>query len=95
MGMGLRSGWTVSPGEIDWLMVLGSKSKCDVSAGKLNSGTSGKSLSILSASFRISSHMSISFSCIIVYMDLCHFHSSLNHFQQTSETRNQLRRLYE
>ena len=42
MGMGLRSGWTVSPGEIDWSMVLGSKSKCDVSAGKLNSGTSGK-----------------------------------------------------
>ena len=43
-------------------MGLGSKSKCSVSAGKLNSGTSGNSLSILSTSFRISSQMSISFS---------------------------------
>ena len=47
MGLGLRSVWTdVSTGKIDWLMGLGSKSKCDVSAGKLNSGHSGNSLSI-------------------------------------------------
>ena len=89
MGMGLRSSWTVSPGKIDWLMVLGSKSKCDVSAGKLNSGTSRKSLSILSASFRISSQMSISFS----YMDCLYgslsFLFKSDHLQQTSEKRNQ------
>ena len=64
MGLRLRSGWTdVSTRKVDWLMGLGSKSKCDASAGILNSGTSGNSLSILSTSFRISSQMSISFSC--------------------------------
>ena len=63
MGLGLRSGWTdVSAGKINWLMGLGWKSKCDVSAGKLNSGTSRNSLIILSTSFSISSQMSISFS---------------------------------
>ena len=42
MGLGLRSGWTdMSAGKIDWLMGLGLQSKYDVSAGKLNSGTSG------------------------------------------------------
>ena len=61
--LGLRSSWTdASAGKIDWLMGLESKSKCDVWAGKLNFGTSGNSLSILSTSFRNSSQMSISFS---------------------------------
>ena len=42
IGLELRSVWTdVSAGKIDWLMGLGSKSKCDVSAGELNSDTSG------------------------------------------------------
>ena len=64
MGLRLRSGWTdVSTRKVDWLMGLGSKSKCDASAGILNSGTSGNSLSILSTSFRIYSQMLISFSC--------------------------------
>ena len=67
---GLRSGWTdVSTGKIDWLMGLGSKSKYDVSAGKL----------------RCQFH----FPARIVDTDLFHFHSSLNHFQQTSEKRKQ------
>ena len=49
MGLGLRRGWTnVSSGKIDWLIGLGSKSKCDMSAGKLNPGISGNSLTILS-----------------------------------------------
>ena len=90
MGLGLTSGWTdVLAGKIDWLMGLGQKSKCEVSSGKLNSGTSGNLLIILSTSFRISSQMSISFPTLIVDMDLFHFHSSLNHFQQTSEKRKQ------
>ena len=60
--LGLRSGWTdVLAGKIEWMMVLGSKSKCDVS--KLISGTSGNSVSMLTTSFRISSQISISFSC--------------------------------
>ena len=64
MGLGLRSGWTdVSTGKIDCLMGLGSKSKCDLSAGKFNSGTTGNSLGIFSTSFRISSQMSFSFFC--------------------------------
>ena len=51
IGLGLRSGWTdVSVGKIDWLIGLESKSKCDVSAGKLNSGISGNSLIMLSNS---------------------------------------------
>ena len=44
-------------------MILGSKSKCDVLAGKLNSETSGNLLSILWTFSRISSKISISFSC--------------------------------
>ena len=64
MGLRFRSGGTdVSAGKIDWLMELASTSKCDVSTGRLSSGTSGNSLSILSTSFRISSQMTISFSC--------------------------------
>ena len=64
MGLRFRSGGTdVSAGKIDWLMGLASTSKCDVSTGRLSSGTSGNSLSILSTSFRISSQMTISFSC--------------------------------
>ena len=47
MGFGLRSGLTDMPArKIDWLMGLGSKSKCYVSAGKLNYGTLGNSLII-------------------------------------------------
>ena len=85
MGFGLRSGPTAMPDKkIDWLMGLGSKLKCDVSAGKLNSGTSGNLLSILPTSFRISSQVSR-----IVDTDHCYFHSSLNHFQQTSKERKQ------
>ena len=78
--------WTdLLAGKIDWLIRLGPKLKCDVSAVKLKSDTSGNSLSILGTSFRISSQMSISFSCT----DLYHFHSNLNHFQQTFEKRKQ------
>ena len=63
MGLGLRSSWTdVSVGKIDWLMKLESKSKCEVSAGNLNSVASVNSLSILSASFRIFLQMLILFS---------------------------------
>ena len=77
MGLGLRSGWTyVSAGKTYWLMGLKSKSRCDVSAGKLNSGKSRNSISIFSTAFRISSQMRIAFSCI-------------NHFQHTSEKINQ------
>ena len=64
MGFRLRLGWTDMPArKLDWLMGLGSKSKCHVSAGKLSSGTSGNSVSILSTSCRISLQKSISFYC--------------------------------
>ena len=79
----------VSAVKIDWLMELGSKSKCDVSAGNLNSGKSENSSSILSTSFRITYRYQFHFLARILYTDLCHFHSSLNHFQQTSEKRKQ------
>ena len=70
-------------------MELGLKSKCDVSAGNLNCGKSDNSLSILSTSFRITYRYQFHFPARIVYTDLCHFHSSLNDFQQTSEKRKQ------
>ena len=67
MGLGLRSRYThVSARKIDWLIGLESKSKYDVPAeksGNQESGTSRNSWIILSTSFRISSQMSISFSC--------------------------------
>ena len=54
MGLGLRSGWRdMSAEKIDWLMRLGLKSRCEVSAGKLSSGTSVNSLIIWSTSFKI------------------------------------------
>ena len=63
MGLGLTFSWTdLSTRKIDWFMGLQLKSKCDVSTWKLNSDTSGNSLSILSTSFRISSQMLLSFS---------------------------------
>ena len=82
----------MSAGKIDWLMGLESKSKCDVSARKLNSGTSGNSLIILSTEFphRCQFH----FPAQILDTDLFHFHSSLNHFQQISKKENNSRRFY-
>ena len=88
MGLGLRSGWTaVTAGKIDSLMGLGSKSKCAVSSGKLNYGTSGNSLSIYQHLLEFPHRCQFHFPARIVDTDL--FHSSLNHFQQTPEKRKQ------
>ena len=67
--------------KLDWLMGLGSKSKCHVSAGKLSSGTSGNSLSINISTYQ---HLvefpygsQFHFTARIAATDLFHFHSSL------------------